>query len=157
MSNKRGIRSYYLIMTKLEEELLKSPFVKTVTFGDISQVDLRKQTIFPLSHIIMNNVVQSGQVMTYNMTVLLMDIIDINKAVVVNQFTGNTDEMDILNTQLGVGNRLVEQMRSGQLFNDMYQVSTDVTFEPFFDRFENELVGWAMNVNITVENDIYIC
>ena len=144
-------------MTKLEEELLKSPFVKTVTFGDISQVDLRKQTIFPLSHIIMNNVVQSGQVMTYNMTVLLMDIIDINKAVVVDQFTGNTDEMDILNTQLGVGNRLVEQMRSGQLFNDMYQVSTDVTFEPFFDRFENELVGWAMNVNITVENDIYIC
>jgi len=157
MSNKRGIRSYYLIMTKLEEELLKSPFVKTVTFGDISQVDLRKQTIFPLSHIIMNNVVQSGQVMTYNMTVLLMDIIDINKAVVVDQFTGNTDEMDILNTQLGVGNKLVEQMRSGNLFNDMYQVSTDVTFEPFFDRFENELVGWAMNVNITVENDIYIC
>jgi len=144
-------------MTKLEEELLKSPFVKTVTFGDISQVDLRKQTIFPLSHIIMNNVVQSGQVMTYNMTVLLMDIIDINKAVVVDQFTGNTDEMDILNTQLGVGNKLVEQMRSGNLFNDMYQVSTDVTFEPFFDRFENELVGWAMNVNITVENDIYIC
>jgi len=144
-------------MSKLEEELLKSPFVKTVTFGDISQVDLRKQTIFPLSHIIMNNVVQSGQVMTYNMTVLLMDIIDINKAVVVDQFTGNTDEMDILNTQLGVGNKLVEQMRSGNLFNDMYQVSTDVTFEPFFDRFENELVGWAMNVNITVENDIYIC
>jgi hypothetical protein len=157
MSNKRGIRSYYLIMTKLEEELLKSPFVKTVTFGDISQVDLRKQTIFPLSHIIMNNVVQSGQVMTYNMTILLMDIIDINKAVVVDQFTGNTDEMDILNTQLGVGNKLVEQMRSGNLFNDMYQVSTDVTFEPFFDRFENELVGFAMNVNITVENDIYIC
>ena len=157
MSNKRGIRSYYLIMSKLEEELLKSPFVKTVTFGDISQVDLRKQTIFPLSHIIMNNVVQSGQVMTYNMTILLMDIVDINKAIVVNQFTGNTDEMDILNTQLGVGNKLVEQMRSGNLFNDMYQVSTDVTFEPFFDRFENELVGWAMNVNITVENDIYIC
>ena len=157
MSNKRGIRSYYLIMSKLEEELLKSPYVKTVTFGDITQIDLRKQTIFPLSHIIMNNVVQSGQVLTYNMTILLMDIIDINKAIVVDQYTGNTDEMDILNTQLGVGNKLVEQMRSGTLFNDMYQVSTDVTFEPFFDRFENELVGRSMNVNITVENDIYIC
>lgn len=157
MSNKRGIRSYYLIMEKLEQELLASPFVKTVTYGDISQVDLRKQTIFPLSHIIVNNVVQSGQVMTYNITILLMDIIDVNKAVVVDQFTGNTDEMDILNTQLGVGNRLVEQMRSGTLFNDMYQISTDVTFDSFFDRFENELVGWAMNVNITVENDIYIC
>tara|TARA_R110001632_G_scaffold127946_1_gene241849 strand:- start:1593 stop:2066 length:474 start_codon:yes stop_codon:yes gene_type:complete len=157
MSNHRGVRSYYLIMSKLEEELLASPFVKTVTFGDISQVDLRKQTIYPLSHIIMNNVVQGGQVLTYNLTILLMDIIDINKAAVVDQFTGNTDEMDILNTQLAVGNKLVEQMRSGALFNDMYQVITDVTFDPFYDRFENELVGWSMNVSIVVENDIYIC
>jgi len=144
-------------MSKLEEELLASPFVKTVTFGDISQVDLRKQTIYPLSHIIMNNVVQGGQVLTYNLTILLMDIIDINKAPVVDQFTSNTDEMDILNTQLAVGNKLVEQMRSGALFNDMYQVINDVTFDPFYDRFENELVGWSMNVSIVVENDIYIC
>ena len=144
-------------MSKLEEELLKSPFVKTVTFGDISNVDLRKQTIFPLSHLIMNNVVQSGQTLTYNMTILLMDIVDVNKALVIDEFTGNTNEMDILNTQLQVGNRLVEQMRSGSLYNDMYQVITDATFEPFYDRFENELAGWSLNVSIVVENDIYIC
>jgi len=157
MSNNRGAKSYYLIMSKLEEELLKSPFVKTVTFGDISNVDLRKQTIFPLSHLIMNNVVQSGQTLTYNMTILLMDIVDVNKALVIDEFTGNTNEMDILNTQLQVGNRLVEQMRSGSLYNDMYQVITDATFEPFYDRFENELAGWSLNVSIVVENDIYIC
>tara|TARA_R110001592_G_scaffold250669_1_gene513271 strand:+ start:1228 stop:1662 length:435 start_codon:yes stop_codon:yes gene_type:complete len=144
-------------MSKLEEELLSSPFVKTVTFGDISQVDLRKQTIFPLSHLIMNNVVQGGQVLTYNMTILLMDIVDVNKALVTDQFTGNTDEMDILNTQLQVGNKLVEQMRNGNLFNEMYQVITDATFEPFYDRFENELAGWSLNVSIVVQNDIYIC
>ena len=149
--------NYFDIIDKLKTHFDGDVLVNTVTQGNLFDIDLSKQTIFPLSHIIMNNVVQSGQVMTYNMTILLMDIVDINKAIVVNQFTGNTDEMDILNTQLGVGNRLVEQMRSGQLFNDMYQVDTDVTFEPFFDRFENELVGWAMNVNITVENDIYIC
>ena len=157
MSNKRGPRSYYLIMSKLEQELLNSPFVKTVTFGDISQVDLRKQTIFPLSHLIMNNVTQGGQVLTYNMTILLMDIVDVNKALVTDQFTGNTDEMDILNTQLQVGNKLVEQMRNGNLFNEMYQVITDATFEPFYDRFENELAGWSLNVSIVVQNDIYIC
>tara|TARA_R110000822_G_scaffold80577_3_gene191974 strand:- start:1665 stop:2099 length:435 start_codon:yes stop_codon:yes gene_type:complete len=144
-------------MSKLEEELLSSPFVKTVTFGDISQVDLRKQTIFPLSHLIMNNVTQGGQVLTYNMTILLMDIVDVNKALVTDQFTGNTDEMDILNTQLQVGNKLVEQMRNGNLFNEMYQVITDATFEPFYDRFENELAGWSLNVSIVVQNDIYIC
>jgi hypothetical protein len=144
-------------MSKLEQELLNSPFVKTVTFGDISEVDLRKQTIFPLSHIIMNNVTQGGQVLTFNMTILLMDIVDVNKALVTDQFTGNTDEMDILNTQLQVGNKLVEQMRNGNLFNEMYQVIQDATFEPFYDRFENELAGWSLNVSIVVQNDIYIC
>jgi hypothetical protein len=105
----------------------------------------------------MNNVVQGGQVLTYNMTILLMDIVDVNKALVTDQFTGNTDEMDILNTQLQVGNKLVEQMRNGNLFNEMYQVITDATFEPFYDRFENELAGWSLNVSIVVQNDIYIC
>ena len=157
MSNKRGIRSYYLIMNKLEEQLLLSPFVKTVTFGDITQVDLRKANY--ISFVSYYSQQRSSE---WTSNDIQYDYTSnghyrYKQAVVVDQFTGNTDEMDILNTQLGVGNRLVEQMRSGQLFNDMYQVSTDVTFEPFFDRFGNELVGWAMNLNITVENDIYIC
>lgn len=157
MSDKRGVRSYYLIMTELEKQLLSDPDVNTVTFGDITKVDLSKQTIFPLSHIVMNNVIQSGQIMTYNFEIYLIDIVDISKADAVNQFTGATNEMDILNTQLAVGNRLVERMRSGNLFEDMYQVTTDVSFNPFYDRFENELAGWSLNVSIIVKNDIYIC
>jgi hypothetical protein len=157
MSDKRGVRSYYLIMTELEKQLLADPDVNTVTFGDITKVDLSKQTIFPLSHIVMNNVIQSGQTMTYNFEIYLIDIVDISKADPVNQFTGATNEMDILNTQLAVGNRLVERMRSGNLYEDMYQVTTDVSFNPFYDRFENELAGWSLNVSIIVKNDIYIC
>ena len=148
---------FYDLTTKIKETLEAEPFVNNVSYGSFDNVDLNKQTIFPLSHVMVNQCTINPKILTFNISVMCMDIVDINKAIVVNQFTGNTDEMDILNTQLGVGNRLVEQMRSGQLFNDMYQVDTDVTFEPFFDRFENELVGWAMNVNITVENDIYIC
>ena len=157
MSNKRGIRSYYLIMTELEKQLLADPDVNTVTFGDITEVDLSKQTTFPLSHIVMNNVVQSGQTLTYNFDIYLMDVVDNSKETPVNEFTGMTNEMDILNTQLGVGNKIVEKMRSGVLYNDMYQVTNDVTFSPFYDRFENELAGWNLNVSITVQNDIYIC
>ena len=132
-------------MSKLEEELLKSPFVKTVTFGDISQVDLRKQTIFPLSHIIMNNVVQSGQVITYNMTILLNGYNRYKQSFSSRRVYWKYRRNGYFKYSApGVGNRLVEQMRSGTLFNDMYQVSTDVTFEPFFDSFENELVGWSL-------------
>ena len=157
MSNKRGVRSYYLIMTELEKQLLADPDVNTVTFGDITNVDLSKQTTFPLSHIVMNNVTQTGQTLIYNFDIYLMDVVDISKETPVDLYTGMTNEMDILNTQLAVGNKLVERMRSGELFNDMYQVYSDVSFTPFYDRFENELAGWTLNVSITVETDIYIC
>ena len=155
--NKRGVRSYYLIMTELEQQLLADPDITTVTFGDITNVDLSKQTIFPLAHIVMNNATQSGQTMTYNFDIYLMDIVDVSKQTPVNLYTGMTNEMDILNTQLAVGNKLVEKMRSGALYNDMYQVTQDVTFTPFYDDFGNQLAGWNLNVGITVENDIYIC
>ena len=43
-------RSYYLISETLESALLNNSITKTVTIGDISDIDLGKQTIFPLAH-----------------------------------------------------------------------------------------------------------
>jgi hypothetical protein len=33
----------------------------------------------------------------------------------------------------------------------------DATCEPFYERFENELVGWATTMDILIENDISVC
>ena len=43
---------FYKLLDTLKAELISSPFVNTVTYGDISDVDLNKQNIFPLSHFI---------------------------------------------------------------------------------------------------------
>ena len=159
MSDNQGATAFFTMLDTLRLYLLEDPNINTCTYGDLAQIDLSKQTIFPLAHLVPNTatVDPTGQTITFNVSVILMDIVDVNKALVTDQFTGNTDEMDILNTQLQVGNKLVEQMRNGNLFNEMYQVITDATFEPFYDRFENELAGWSLNVSIVVQNDIYIC
>ena len=49
MSN-TGIRGYYLVTNTLKDQLLKDANINEVTSGDISQVNLRKQSIFPLAH-----------------------------------------------------------------------------------------------------------
>ena len=98
-SNK-AIRSYYLLSEALETSLLNNNITKTVTIGDVSDVDLGKQTIFPLAHFIVNNVVSTQQTLVYNITVLVMDIKDVNKSEETDKFRKNTDEQDILNTQL---------------------------------------------------------
>jgi len=45
----------------------------------------------------------------------------------------------------------------GDLYRDMYQLQSDPTLEPFYDRFENQLAGWSANMEVVIYNDIYIC
>ena len=53
--SQQGTRAFYQVTETLKAQLLLDVNVHTVTTGDISEVDLQKQTIFPLSHIIINN------------------------------------------------------------------------------------------------------
>ena len=52
----QGVRGYYQITDTLKTNLLLDENVNTVTTGDIFDVDLSKQTIFPLAHIVINSV-----------------------------------------------------------------------------------------------------
>ena len=50
------MRQVYTVLDKLKEILRANGITKTVTFGDLTEVDLNKTTIFPLSHIAFGNV-----------------------------------------------------------------------------------------------------
>jgi hypothetical protein len=86
-----------------------------------------------------------------------MDIVDVSKEETVDIFVGNNNEQDILNTQLAVLNKLVQVLRGGDLNRDLYQLDGTPNFEPFYDRFENEVAGWALTFDIIIPNDISIC
>ena len=151
-----GARAYYILLETLKNSLLQNVNVNTVTTGDISEIDLSKQTIYPLSHIIVNNATNSGQVMTFNVTVLCMDKVNQLKTEQVNPFN-NEAEHTVLNTQLAVSNKLYKDLYSGQLRLDGYQVDGEASCEPFVDRFSNNLAGWAVTFDLMVKNDLYLC
>lgn len=152
-----GIRGFYLLTETIKDQLLGDVNVNTVTTGDIYDIDLSKQSIFPLSHIIINNVTTQEQVLTFNISVLAMDIVDESKEATTDLFRGNNNEQDILNTQLAVLNKLVMVLRKGTLYNDQYQLDGDATLEPFYERFDNRLAGWSATFDVFVKNDIDIC
>ena len=156
MSN-TGIRGFYLLTETIEAQLLADVNVNTVTTGDIYDIDLSKQSIFPLSHIIINSITTQEQVLVFNITVMAMDIVDESKEPTTDIFRGNNNEQDILNTQLGVLNKLVMVLRKGDLYNNQYALDGNANCEPFYDRFENEMAGWAMTFDVLVNNDINIC
>ena len=156
MSN-QGVRGYYQITNTIKTNLLNDENVNTVTTGDIYEIDLSKQTIFPLSHIMINSVNIQEQVLNFNITVMCMDIVDQSKEETTDIFRGNNNEQDILNTQLAVANKLVGLLSKGTLYQDQYQLDGDATCEFFFERFENQMAGVACSFNVLIANDINVC
>ena len=151
------MKGFYNLTDKLKDTLLAEPFVNTVTFGSIDEVDLNKQTIFPLSHITVNNTTVNSKTLTFNVSILSMDIVDISKEATTDIFVGNDNEQDVLNTQLDLLTRIINILQRGNLFTELYQVEGDVSCEPFVDRFENKLAGWVATLDVIVQNDMTIC
>ena len=156
MSN-QGIRGFYQVTDTIKTSLLSDPNVNTVTTGDITDVDLSKQTIFPLAHIIVNTVTTQEQILVFNIRIMAMDIVNENKEDTVDIFTGNNNEQDVLNTQLGVLNKIINLLRRGSLYTTKYQLDGDPSCEPFYERFDNRMAGWAATMDIFIDNDLSNC
>jgi hypothetical protein len=151
------MKGFYQISQAIKDQLDADAFVNTVTIGDIFKVDLNKQTIFPLSHIMINSAAYNGSTFNYSISVLCMDIVDESKEEVEDIFVGNDNEQDVLNTQQMVATRLLEMLRRGDLFDDGYQLQDGASIEYFVDRFENKIAGVTVTMNVIAQNTMTIC
>ena len=131
------MKGFYQVTETIKNQLLADVNVNNVTIGDISKVDLSKQTMFPLSHMIINSVTNEDSILRFNISVLAMDVLNVSKEEVVDIFRGNDNEQDIFNTQLAVLNKLVQVLRGGTLHQDLYQLDGSPSFEPFTDRLRS--------------------
>jgi hypothetical protein len=148
---------YYNLLDKLKTHFDADAIVNTVTQGDIFDVDLSKQTIFPLLHIMVNNCTLDERTTTWNISLIAMDIVDISKNTSTNIFLGNDNEIDVLNTQHAVLNRAYELIKHGSLAYDLFMVEGTASLEPFTERFENYMAGWTMTFDVVTPNEMTIC
>ena len=149
--------TFYEITQAIKNQLQEDVFVNTVTIGDIFKVDLNKQTIFPLSHIIVNSVSYQGPVLNYNISILSMDIVDESKDLITDIFIGNDNEQDVLNTQLAVANRFLEVLNRGALAEDYELVNGTANIEFFTERFESKIAGVTYTFDIAIQNTMTKC
>lgn len=152
-----GIRAFYDVLNEIKNAMLDDPLVTTITSGDITRIDLSKQTIFPLSHVIVNSVTIDDAVLRFNVSVLAMDVVNVSKDETTDLFVGNDNEQDVLNASLAVLNRLTQRLANGQLYRDKYQLDGSISVEPFTDRFENTLAGMVATFDVLLQNDIKSC
>ena len=148
---------YFELLNKLKTHFDADVIVNTVTQGDIFKVDLSKQTIFPLLHIMVNNCTLDERTTTWNISLIAMDVVDLSKNATTSIFLGNDNEIDVLNTQHAVLNRAYEIIKHGSLAYDLFMVEGTANLEPFTERFENYMAGWTMTFDVVTPNEMTIC
>ena len=150
------MNTFYDIVKVIKDELHSSPFVNTVTYGEIGDVDLNNHTVYPLTHFVTDNVQVGEKVLFYTISVMSMDVIaedtDGENAI---GFSGN--EEDIYNTQLGVLTKLIQVLKKGSLARTGYKLDNEPTVSPFKDRFKDVVAGWETTVTVKIINGMPGC
>ena len=88
---------YITITQKIKDTLLLEPFINKVTKGNLDDIANAKREEYGLAHIIMNNCTPSKSALTYNVSIICMDIVDIAKEETTDSFVGNSNEDFVLN------------------------------------------------------------
>lgn len=151
------MNSFYRVIDSIKDAVSAEPFNHQVTFGDIADIDLQKQSLFPLCHIMINSATITDNIVQQSMTIFLMDLVDASNSEDVSLFLGNDNRQDILNTQLALGTRIMRVLQKADLYRQEFEIEGDANCEPFTERFENMLAGWAITFTINTNTDMTYC
>jgi hypothetical protein len=153
MADKRGVEALYKLIDTLKVELENNPFCNKVTIGTLTEVDLRKQTIFPLAHITLNNVTHSDNSLTFSITIVNVDIVNVSKDIT-DEYYGNDNLFYILTNQLFVINKLVSRLKEIEY---SWELEGNPVSEVINKELENMLAGYETTFSISVPNTISKC
>ena len=152
--------------------------IQTTTVGDIWQVDLAKETKFPLMHINPVNVTTGQAQLNYNFQIFVMDLVSEKES-----WTNNApvpainfqsavrlgNEQEVLSDCLSICVDLIgifrhsrqQSANAGTNADDInapiYFTDGEFTLEPFSERFDNEVTGWVFTLTVEVVNTFQTC
>jgi len=156
-NNTSGVESIYRLINSMEAELISNPFCNVVTLGRMTEIDLPKQTIFPLADITLNNVTNSENTLVFEITITNLDIVEISKDEPENKIFGNDNLVYIWTNQLYVINRLIGRLRQQTIYQDGWELIGTPQSDFVDKEMENMLAGFETTLSIAIPNGINVC
>jgi len=157
------MQTFYSFSQFFDNVCSAHPNITTFRMDDIREIDTTKQTLFPLANLIVNNITIDSGLMTYNVTLMVMDRvveIDYNSTGSFNDLTYDyrmtSNIFDVHNTSLLTINDIISYIYRNPDALD-YNVTTSTLVTPFEERFANLVAGMAADINITVGNPQPMC
>lgn len=109
--------------------------------------------LYPLLYVIPGQVNRDTGSMTYNLSVLVMDIMSSDDVLLETQLLSDTLQM--IDDVLAQFKYSVDP-QTGQ-YQNKYDVSTTTTYTPFTERYDDLLVGWTLSLSLVVDMPINRC
>jgi hypothetical protein len=148
--------------------------ISTTSVGDIFDIDLSKETKFPLLHLNPTSVTTGDSQLVYNFQVFIMDMVTEKANWTKNNADANfpklyktlSNEQDVLNETLQIATDFIGMLRHSEQqslagTNDInapiYFTQDQFTIEPFSERFDNLCCGWTFTIGVLVQNDFQTC
>ena len=149
-------KGYYQITEALEGAASANDQVNQVTWGNIFDLDFRKQDMFPIAHIITGSAVLQERTITYEFDLLVMDIVDYSKDSK-DLIEGNMMKQDIYHRTLAAISEILATFRRGTEYDAYFRLANDPIAEPFDEDMEANVCGWKATLQIEAINPNNIC
>jgi hypothetical protein len=144
----------YRIFKDLNTELINAGF-RNVTIGADVEVDMNKQTIYPLAHIVLPTALQAEVMTRISFQIIGADIVDFTQddeiTDQVNDFIGEDNVQDILQDILARFQEAFKKLTNSATYPG-YDILYDIQYESFKNQYTNLLAGWKATVEIEVPN-----
>tara|TARA_R110002153_G_scaffold29099_1_gene89634 strand:+ start:255 stop:716 length:462 start_codon:yes stop_codon:yes gene_type:complete len=151
------MRSYYNVIDSLKTVITEQEQNNNVSQGDIGDIDLSKQTIFPLAHIVVNSASIEENHVSFNITIYYLDLVDFSKKDNASLFLGNDNEQDVYNTQLALATRVLRVLQKANLYKDSFEILNASACNPLPKFSDNNLTGWESTFDIAAKDNMTYC
>tara|TARA_R110002050_G_scaffold554_3_gene4039 strand:+ start:1097 stop:1534 length:438 start_codon:yes stop_codon:yes gene_type:complete len=138
-------KTYNNVIDSLKAIGEKHLIIKKVESGDLHEMDLEKNTKYPLMFINPLDVTAAINTLTYNYQIFICDLVHADR----------DNEQEVISDSLQIAIDVISMIREEQ-YEGLF-TTDDFNLEMFTERFDNALAGWTFTLPITVENDFNTC
>ena len=167
-------KTYLNVIETLKKLGRQHYFINTTSVGDIYDINLEKEDIFPLMHINPTSVTTGSNQLNYNFQIFVCDLVsekaDWNDGLSSVGSKNLTNEIDVFNDTLQTCVDIISIFRNsqwqaqnnpstyaGDINAPVYFTDGDYNIEPFTERFDNLLTGWVFSMTVVVQNSFDSC
>ena len=149
-------KGYYQITEALESASSGNDMINQVSWGDIFDLDFRKQDMFPVAHIMTGNATLGERTITYEFDLIVMDVVDYSKEAK-DLIEGNMMKQDVYHRTLAAISEILATFRRGDQYDAYFRLANDPVAEPFNEDMESTICGWKATLQIEAMNPNNIC